>query len=233
MKKILIIMAVLFGMNGMVCAQGMGEIRGKVIDEKTGETLPGANVLVHVGSGIIGVQTDVKGNFVLKPLNPGVYTVEISFTGYQPSAITGVTVQAEKITPLNDLALSPGITIPGVEKKAYREPLIKPEPTIVMEPKDLKNMSGKEDLSKIISTITPGAYKTDDGKLGFRGAREGDYIYYVDGIKQMGGDVKVPSVAIGSIQVFAGAVPARYGDFTGACIVIETQSYFDWLNSRQ
>jgi hypothetical protein len=233
MKKILIVMALLLGMSGMVFPQGMGEIRGKVVDQKTGETMPGVNVVVKTASGMIGAQTDVKGNFVLKPLASGVYTVEVSFVGYKPQAIGPVSVQAENITAMNSIALWPGIEIKGAEKVEYVDPLIKPQPLIVIPPKEFNNMAGHENLKKIISNFTPDAYATDDGALYFRGARDDDFVYYVDGMKQQGGDVNLPSIAIGSIQVYTGGVPARYGDFTGGCIVIETQSYNDWKNSRR
>jgi hypothetical protein len=233
MKKCLMAIALLFGMSSMVLAQGTGEIRGRIIDEQTKETIPGVNVFVKSGSGIIGAQTDNKGNFALKSLRPGVYTVEVSYVGYQSKSIGSVSVQAENITSLNTVTLYAGVDIPGAEKVEYADPLIKPQPMNVIRPKELKTMAGKNDMKKIISNITPDSYATDDGALYFRGARDNDFVYYVDGMKQQGGNVNIPSVAIGSIQVYTGGVPARYGDFTGGCIVIETQSYSDWANSRQ
>jgi hypothetical protein len=233
MKKMLTVMIMLLGMSGMVYPQGMGEIRGKVIDASDKETIPGANIAVRVGTNIIGVQSDARGNFVLKPLSPGVYTVEVSFMGYKTQNIGPVSVQPENITPLNTVALTRcSIDIQGPEKVDYKDPLIKPQPMIVIPQKEIRAMAGKDDLKKIISNFTPDSYATDDGALYFRGARDNDFVYYIDGMKQQGGDVNLPSIAIGSIQVYTGGVPARYGDFTGGCIVIETQSYFDWLNSR-
>ena len=41
---------------------------------------------------------------------------------------------------------------------------------------------------------------------------------------------------IKSIQFFYGGIPAKYGDLTGGCIVIETKSYTDyyyqWLSEQ-
>ena len=56
-------------------------------------------------------------------------------------------------------------------------------------------------------------------------------IAYRNSLLQHGGDANIPGLAIGSVKVYTGGVPARYGDFTGGCIVIETQSYFNWLSS--
>ena len=87
-------------------------------------------------------------------------------------------------------------------------------------------------MKSILEKMTSEIQVSDNGEMYFRGARDNDFVYYIDGTKIMGDNVKIPSAAIGSIEVYTGGVPARYGDFTGGCIVIETQSYNNWLNSR-
>ena len=67
---------------------------------------------------------------------------------------------------------------------------------------------------------------TADGDLVFRGARKGDMIYMMDGIKS-NSISNVPSAAIGRIKVYTGGLPAKYGDTLGGAIVMETLSYFD------
>lgn len=74
-----------------------GKITGKVVDEK-GETLPGASVrIVETGA---GVQSGVDGSYVLS-INPGSYTIEISYISFQTQRITGVAVTAGRSTALN------------------------------------------------------------------------------------------------------------------------------------
>jgi hypothetical protein len=66
----------------------------------------------------------------------------------------------------------------------------------------------------------------DDGQLMFRGARKGDMIYILDGIKS--NEVySVPSCSINRMMVYTGGLPAKYGDTLGGAIVVETKSYFD------
>jgi hypothetical protein len=71
--------------------------------------------------------------------------------------------------------------------------------------------------------------------LVFRGARKGDMIYMIDGIKA-NDVVNVPSVSIGNMMVYTGALPAKYGDTLGGVVVVETKSYFDlyraWMAGR-
>jgi outer membrane receptor protein involved in Fe transport len=79
-----------------------GKITGKVLDEK-GETLPGASIRV-VENGT-GTQTSVDGAYVLS-LNPGTYTVEVTYISYQTQRVTGVVITEGKSTPL-DISLKP------------------------------------------------------------------------------------------------------------------------------
>ncbi|TDQ07483.1 TonB-dependent receptor [Pedobacter metabolipauper] len=79
-----------------------GKISGKILDEK-GETLPGASIkIIETGA---GVQTSVDGSYVLS-LNPGTYTMEISYLSYVTQRVTGVVVTEGKNTPL-DVAMKP------------------------------------------------------------------------------------------------------------------------------
>lgn len=79
-----------------------GRISGKILDEK-GETLPGATIRV-IENGT-GTQASVDGAYILN-INPGTYTLEISYLSYQTQRITGVTVTEGKNTPL-DISMKP------------------------------------------------------------------------------------------------------------------------------
>ncbi len=230
MKRMIMMCALLLGLSSMVLAQGTGEVWGRVIDKATGITIPGVNVFVKNGVSMIGVQTNEKGEFRLKPLPPGVYTVQFSCMGYGEGSMEQVTIYSEGIARVGDYAMQAGIELQPVVISATK--LIGMDVIPKMNAKELAESVGNKDLKYMISSITSDVQRTDDGALYFRGARDNDYVYYVDGVKTSANDMKVPSTAIGSIQVYTGGVPARYGDFTGGCVVIETQSYFDWLNSR-
>ena len=52
-----------------------------------------------------------------------------------------------------------------------------------------------------------------------------DNIYFLDGMKITGSLPSVPSAGIARMDVYTGGVPAKYGDFTGGVVVIETKSY--------
>ncbi len=59
-----------------------GVIKGRVTDKATGEPIPGVSIIV-VGTKI-GAQTDPDGQFAIKGIPAGVYTLKATATGYSP-----------------------------------------------------------------------------------------------------------------------------------------------------
>lgn len=95
-----LLLAVLLSTTSISIAQNTetGKITGTVLDAKTGDTIPGANVLV-VGTGQ-GASTDIDGNYSIS-IKPGVYTLRISYISYAPKVITDVQVSAGEVTKVN------------------------------------------------------------------------------------------------------------------------------------
>ncbi len=71
----------------------LGSIIGQVTTESK-EALPGASVVL-VGT-VRGVETNGKGNYILKGLKPGQYTIKVSFVGFTPSTKDVVIKEGEQ-----------------------------------------------------------------------------------------------------------------------------------------
>ncbi len=96
-KILLIVIFVLaFFTNGF---SQSGKISGKIIDGKTGETLPGATVLIEGTSQ--GAASDFDGKYIINNVQPGTYTLICRFISYANKAITGVVVNAGDVTYVN------------------------------------------------------------------------------------------------------------------------------------
>ncbi|MEX0748061.1 MAG: carboxypeptidase-like regulatory domain-containing protein, partial [Rhodothermales bacterium] len=65
----------------LALAQNTGKLSGVVTDAQTGETLPGANVIIDGTQ--MGTATDVDGNYFILGVPVGTYTIRASFVGYQ------------------------------------------------------------------------------------------------------------------------------------------------------
>ncbi|ODS83566.1 MAG: hypothetical protein ABS46_05995 [Cytophagaceae bacterium SCN 52-12] len=83
----------LVAFHGAALAQ-LSTIKGKVTDELSSEGVIGASVLIEGTSH--GIATDIEGNFELKSVLPGSYTLIISSVGYQAQKIQGVRVASEE-----------------------------------------------------------------------------------------------------------------------------------------
>ena len=110
MKKVLfaILLLLSFSSNAQ-----LGSISGLITSESN-EALPGATVVL-VGT-VRGVESNLKGNYVLKGLKPGSYTVKVSFVGYKPST-KEITIQGAEQREVN-FSLSDVTELQGVSVSA-------------------------------------------------------------------------------------------------------------------
>jgi len=97
MKRAILILTVTLAWTTGMFSQ-TGELTGKVLDKEYNDILPFANVVVNGTSA--GTTTDFEGNYALK-LEPGVYTVEFSFIGYETAEISEVVIKANETTVVN------------------------------------------------------------------------------------------------------------------------------------
>jgi hypothetical protein len=222
---------------GVSHAQTVGEIHGKVFDSQ-GSPLFMATVSAERGDVLVGTTADEQGRFVIKPLMPGIYTLRVSYVGMVPHELSSIQVNAEKITRLSDIVLMSNTELPEVKIEAFRwtPPLIDvAEPTkLTFVASQLEDNPLRKDPVSMISTLSPDIYKqpgTDN--LYFRGSRSDGMAYFVDGVKVPGQLSGVPPASIGSITLYTGGLPARYGDVVGGVVAIESKSYFDLYMQRQ
>lgn len=99
MKKIVFILSILF--SQILFAQ-KGTIRGTVIEDANGLTVIGANVVVT--NPLTGTSTDLDGKFSIN-IEPGTYTVKVSFISFQNITIEGVEVKADEVTLLGNIRM--------------------------------------------------------------------------------------------------------------------------------
>ena len=201
-----------------------GEIRGKITESGTSEGAPFATVTAKMNNSIVqGAVTDIDGNYVIKPLNPGRYDIEVTSVGYQPAKQTGILVSVDKITFIN-LSIGKGIEIKEFVITEYVIPLIdpgNPATTTTIDKEQIKQAPTR-DVNSLASAGAGVFQKEEGGALNIRGSRSDGTAYYVDGIKVRGG-VGLSQKGIEQITVITGGVQAQYGDATGGIISVTTR----------
>lgn len=207
-------------------AQIYGEIGGIVEDAADGTLLPFANIsLEREGQIIDQTSSDEGGSYIFSRVPEGVYTISISYVGYNAAIFENVRVNGRELTIYN-LPLQAGSELPTV----YVFPDIIVETPIIGEEIDMKEIKqiGARDPGAIVVQTTARVYAQDggdgDGGIYISGARESSTLYVVDGIRVLG-SAYIPKSAIASITVYTGGIPANYGDVTGGIIEITTRSY--------
>jgi len=102
-------------------AAKFGSIRGRVIEEKTGEPLPSVNVIVKRTS--FGAATGVNGEYFISHLPSGTYKIMASMIGYKPNVkevkiLSGQTVRVDfklRESPLE----TGGVVVTGTRTPKY------------------------------------------------------------------------------------------------------------------
>ena len=166
----------------------------------------------------------MDGYAIIKPLAPGKYDVKGVYVGYKAQQQSGVLVSEGKTTYLTlELSNGEGVKLDEVEIVAYQEPLIdgdmKSGGTVTRE--EYQNMATKNINS--VAATTAGVYQADEGGgLNVRGGRSSSTIYFVDGVKVIGG-LGIPQQGVEQLTVITGGLPAQYGDATSGIISVTTR----------
>ncbi len=203
-----------------------GTLKGTITDGETGEPIPFANIIIEVGGAMKGgASTDFDGNFTIKPITPGTYTVKATCIGYKNRQVNGVIISADKIQFL-DVKLNSTMTqLEGFEVIDFKVPLISKDQTSTggtATAEEIAKMPNK--TAGAIATTVGGVKAADggDGEISIRGQRSSGTVYYIDGMKVTGSN-SLPESAIDQVSVILGGVPAQYGDATGGIISVTTK----------
>lgn len=204
----------------------LGEVIGEV-RSRSNDAAVGAMVFIEDQSHMYRTKVDYDGRFRLSAIPPGKYELKIRFQNDTTDNIwvdvpmegffnTGEII-AGKVTELDDIIVTP-------KDKLTLQMINLPVQELTME--DLEHHPRINDIKGLLEGMSSNIQRTEDGELVVRGARKGDMIYLIDGVKTRDAG-QLPGVAIGRMQLYSGNLPAKFGDTLGGVVVLETKSYFD------
>ena len=214
----------LFFCSSLQAQEGTGTLSGWVKDAKTKEVLPQASLLI-VGT-YKGTAVNFSGNYNIKGIKPGDYSVKVSFIGYGTKVYNGISIRAGDTTTLN-------IFLESDEEVLQTVTVVGRKNLVDLELASSKMSFSNEEISEMnvrdvqeLVSMQAGVNKTSDG-LQIRGARVYETEYLVDGISAQdplagtGFGVDVASSSIGSLDLITGGAGAEYGG--GSSGVISTR----------
>lgn len=185
LRRLLVYTAIVLATNALVFAQS-GTLKGKITDKDTKEAIPFASVVIEQGGKQFGgVNTDIDGNYTIKPLPAGKYDVKAVYVGYKPLLINGVVINNDLIT-YNDIQMEKtSQTLKEFVVKDYEVPLISKDQTATggtMTSDEMSKMPGRS--AESVAVTVGGVFQDMNGNMGgMRGSRDEGTATYVDGVK--------------------------------------------------
>ncbi|WP_448566868.1 TonB-dependent receptor [Thalassotalea ganghwensis] len=214
----------------------MGSVEG-VVAVESGNSLANVDVtLKHNTKGIVKkTQTDENGQFDLKGLPIGSYTVTFSKNGYQTVSEAQINISAGNTASFDVAMYSDnveriqvtGASIRAVNMESSTEQL-------TLSAAELEKLPVAQDLSSV-ALLSPAASLAADpaGDYGrgvsFSGSSVAENGYFLNGlnitdIRKGLGYVDFPWEAIAQTNTVTGGVPAEYGNFIGGVTDVVTKS---------
>jgi alpha-2-macroglobulin-like protein len=176
-------------------------LSGTVSDD-AGESLIGGTVKVtQNGAFIRGAITDIEGNYRIV-LTPGVYDVDVAYTGYANQRVSGVQILADKLNKL-DFNMSSNAQMNEVVITGYKVPLIKQDETLTGQTLTSENIKSlpTRNTNQLIATQA-GATSIDGDVINIKGARSsapiGNFVWNDrdnDGVAD-NGEPGIPGVTV-------------------------------------
>lgn len=213
--------------ESFMSAQSSGQIRGKVLDEKSLQTIEGAVV------GIKGLElqdvTNAQGEFNLNDVPPGHYEVACSSTNYETQVKPNIRVQSGQTVSLDfklKVSLSRVKEEVTVEGKLAGEIHPGSSSSFTVTSLEATRLPGTyQDMSRILSAVPAAAHISDKSNdLIVRGGSPWENGFFIDNIPipninhfqrqgRSGGPIGLINVRlIDDMQLLTGGFSAKYGN---------------------
>jgi outer membrane receptor protein involved in Fe transport len=215
-----------------------GSLTGTITSLKTGETIPGVNVIINGTT--IGASSDLDGNFSVNYIPVGTYNVIASFISYKSDTVSNVKIEKGKTTVLSFKMEEEVFILQGVNIIAKKQTgtdismisTIKQSNLIVNGISAMQiSRSQDKDVAEVIKRV-PGVTIMDDRFVYVRGLSERYNSVWINNTpspstesdqRAFSFDV-IPSNVIDNLLVFKTPAPELPSDFAGATIQITTKN---------
>ncbi len=216
-------------------AQG-ATLRGFVTDASNGQTLEGASVVLRSRDGRLrGTATRRDGLYLIPQLEPGRYTLRISFIGYRayldtldlaPGGISTRSVALDPDEATLDEVLVQTERMDGAARITAGQQTVHPRDIELVPTPDVAG-----DLASYLTTL-PGVVATGDqgGQLFIRGGEPAQNLVLLDGMTLyqpfhvLGFYSAFPSDILRRIDVYAGGYPSKFGGRISSVLDVWTRN---------
>ena len=221
----------LFGISTGLSAQGATQtINGKVFDDITNESLPFATIIIKDTDPIIGVISDIDGNFILENIKVGRQTIAISMIGYATYEIKELLVSSGQIINLNigmqQSSTTLGEVVVRVNKSTPLNSMAMLSSRQFTVEETQRYAGGMDDPARLVSAFAGVANPSiSDNGISVRGNNPDGLLWRIEGIEVpnpnhfanltiAGGGLisAISSQMMSNSDFYTGAFPAEYGN---------------------
>jgi len=228
MSKFLLAFVLIFILSSQILMAGTtGKIAGIITDADNDEPLAGVNVILEGTT--MGASTDIDGMFVILNVPPGLYSVNISYIGYQSIVVRDVRVNVDFTTRLEQTLTTTTLEMETVEVYGERNPLVREDltNTQVAVTAEVINELPVQQINEVIA-LQAGVVVDNNGALHIRGGRSNEIAYQVNGLSinnpfNNSQGVGLATNAIEEVSVSAGTFSAEYGNALSGVINFVTK----------
>jgi len=216
-RKADVIKTISIGHKGASISGTKAKIRGRILDEETGEPVPFATVFISETKS--GAVSDINGFFTFT-LKPGNYNAHIEYLGYIKNnyqfgvlsdgdfivSLKKSVVQMQEVVVYGDRQMNIKLRDPGLEKLT------------VKSIRSIPMLMGERDILKV-SQMLPGIVSVGEGSAGLnvRGGGSDQNAFYINKIPiyntshLFGFFPAFNSDIIKDFSIYKGFIPAQYG----------------------
>lgn len=222
-------------------AFGQGSISGTVTDDKTGEAVIGANVVIQGTQ--VGSSTDIEGKFLITNITKGTYNIQVSFVTYKTHTVPNVVVEDGKRVTIEiklseDVSELREVVVTGVRQVDNDFSLISAirENKLVVTgiSSEMIMRTPDRDAAEVVKRV-PGVTIMGGRFVVIRGLSErynvsmlhGAYAPSMEADKRSFAFDIIPSAQIDQVLIFKSPSPELPADFAGGIVKIATKGIPD------
>ncbi|WP_190810005.1 TonB-dependent receptor [Flagellimonas sp. S3867] len=222
-------------------SQENGSVIGKLTDkELSNEPLAFANILLKGTT--IGTTSDFDGLFEISQVEPGSYTLVISFLGYETLEIPRVLVEAGKVTEINaglgasSFGLEEVVVTTSARKDSEIALLLQQKKALVIQEAisaEVLTLKGIDDAASAVAQISGISKQQGSSNVYVRGLGDRYQNTTMNGLSLPSNDVSKKNInldlfsssIIENVSVSKAYSPSFYGDFAAGNVNIDSKEY--------
>ncbi|MGD1044078.1 MAG: TonB-dependent receptor [Bacteroidota bacterium] len=228
MKSIIFVIFICLAVSQLFAQSFKGNIVGHVLDEKNQEPLPAVNVQV-VEQPIFGAVSDSSGNFSIKGIAVGTYSLKAAIIGYESIILTNVVISTGRSTKVTIKLNERTVEVAGVTVQANyfnRNSQLAPLSVNNYDRAEVKRQPGSAmDVQRVMQNL-PGIASSNDNvnELIVRGGAPYENLTVMEGMEipsinhypnefNSSGPINMVNIdLVEDVQFSAGGFPVQYGD---------------------